>query len=129
MAYQVKLVGGRRLRRAMRDAGLDLRELKETNRRVAGIVASEGKSSAPVVSGRLAADVRPTASQTSATVRAGRKSLPYAGAIHWGWPKRGIAANPWLSEAAQRTEPTWQDVYMSFINKTIDQIEGASINE
>lgn len=129
MVEQVKLVGGRRLRRAMRDAGLDLRELKDTNRRVAGIVASEGKSAAPVKSGRLAADVRPGASQTAAVVRAGRQSVPYAGVIHWGWPKRGIVAQPFLSDAAQRTEPTWQDVYMAFVNKTINQIEGASIHE
>ena len=113
----------------MRDAGVDLRELKDTNRRVAGIVAGEGKSTAPVASGRLAADVRPGASNTAAVVRAGRKNIPYAGPIHWGWPKRNIVAQPFLSDAAQRTEPTWQDVYMSFINKVVDQIEGANPSE
>lgn len=129
MAEQIKLVGGRRLRSAMRKAGMDLTELRDTNRKVAGIVASEAKTTAPVASGRLAADVRPSGSRTAATVRAGRKSVPYAGPIHWGWPKRNIVAQPWISEAAQRTEPTWQEVYMSYINQAINQIEGAHPGE
>ena len=129
MADNIKVIGGRRLRRTLRDAGFDLQELKDTNRRVAGIVASEGKTTAPVASGRLAADVRPGATNTAAMVRAGRKAIPYAGPIHWGGPKRNIVAQPFLSDAAQRTEPTWQDVYMSYVNKIINTIEGANPSE
>jgi hypothetical protein len=45
--------------------------------------------------------------------------------IHWGWPRRGIAAQPWLSEAATSTEDRWQGVYLAEVEKILQQIEGA----
>lgn len=110
----------------MKKAGVDLTELKATNAKVAGIVATRGRGEAPVgPTGRLAGSVRPGATKTMAVVRAGYARVPYAGPIHWGWPKRNIEAQPFLSEAATSTEGTWSDVYMSFMDRVINQIEGA----
>lgn len=110
----------------MKAAGLDLEELKATNASVAGVVASAGRAGAPVgPTGRLAASVRPGATKTMAVTRAGFARVPYAGPIHWGWPKRNITAQPFLSDAATGTEGTWQAIYMRFIEKVIQQIEGA----
>lgn len=110
----------------MREAGLDLDDLKSTNAKVAGVVAGAGRTLAPVGStGRLAGTVRPGATRTMAVARAGYARVPYAGPIHWGWPKRNIKAQPFLSDAATSTEPTWQDIYMTFVEKVIQQIEGA----
>lgn len=126
MADQLKVIGGRNLRRTLAKAGVDLTELKATNAKVAGIVATRGRGLAPVgPTGRLAGSVRPSGTKTQAVVRAGFARVPYAGPIHWGWPKRNIEAQPFLSEAATATEPTWQDVYMTFIDKVINQVEGA----
>lgn len=126
MADQLRVIGGRNLRRTLAKAGIDLAELKATNAKVAGIVATRGRGMAPVgPTGRLAGSVRPSGTKTQAVVRAGFARVPYAGPIHWGWPKRNIEAQPFLSEAATSTEATWQDVYMTFIEKVINQVEGA----
>lgn len=126
MADQLRVIGGRRLRATMKAAGVDLEELKSTNAQVAGVVASAGRSAAPVgPTGRLAGSVRPGATKTMAVARAGFARVPYAGPIHWGWPKRNIEAQPFLSDAATSTEPTWQDIYMTFIDRVINRIEGA----
>lgn len=126
MADQLRVIGGRNLRRTLAKAGIDLAELKATNAKVAGIVATRGRGMAPVgPTGRLAGSVRPSGTKTQAVVRAGFARIPYAGPIHWGWPKRNIEAQPFLSEAATATEATWQDVYMTFIDNVINQVEGA----
>ncbi|AVJ48760.1 hypothetical protein SEA_SALLYSPECIAL_12 [Gordonia phage SallySpecial] len=122
---QVRVEGARELRRSMRRAELDLAELKETHARVAALVATRGQSAAPVQSGRLAATVRAGATRTAAVVRAGRKSVPYAGPIHWGWPARGITAQPWLTTAAAESEPAWLAVYTEAVEDILDRIEGA----
>ncbi|AEV51845.1 hypothetical protein RoPhRRH1_gp11 [Rhodococcus phage RRH1] len=45
--------------------------------------------------------------------------------IHWGWPQRNIAAQPFLSEAAQATESTWSELYWDELQRLIESIEGA----
>ena len=54
----------------------------------------------------------------------GRASVPYAGAIHWGWPARNIRAQPFLTNAAASTEPTWVAQYLADIQKIVDQVRG-----
>lgn len=125
MATQVRVIGGRRLRKTLKAAGVDLRELSAINKKAASVVAGSARGSAPARSGRLASSIRPGATQRAGVVRAGRASLPYAGVIHWGWPQRNIAAQPFLSEAAQSTESTWSELYWDELQRLIDSIEGA----
>ena len=125
MATEVRVIGGRQLRRTLRQAGIDLRELKAINAQAAGVVAQAGRGSAPSRSGRLAASIRPGATQKAGVVRAGRASLPYAGVIHWGWPKRNITAQPFLTDAAAATEGRWSDLYWRELQRVIDSVEGA----
>lgn len=130
MAYTgLRLEGGRQLRRTLRQAGVDMRELKGANRAAGSIVTGRAQGWAPRVSGRLASSVRTGATQTAAIVRAGnnRKSasgVPYAGPIHWGWRARNITPNPFLSYSAQATEPKWVEIYYAHLNKTIDKVKG-----
>lgn len=122
---QLRVDGGRRLRSTLRKAGADLGDLKDSHRRVAGIVGIAAKFGAPRgQTGKLAASVRPSGTQSAAIVRAGFASVPYAAPIHWGWPKRNIKAQPWISEAAQDTEPEWFDVYHTELVRILDQVEG-----
>ena len=65
----------------------------------------------PFVSGRLAASVRSTGQVGAGVIRAGKKAVPYAGPIHWGWPARGIKANPFLVTAAERKTPAVVGIY------------------
>jgi hypothetical protein len=58
-------------------------------------------ASAPVRSGKLEGTIRAGRGKTKAVVRAGGARAPYAGVIHYGWPARGIAAQPFLVDALQ----------------------------
>ena len=119
------MVGARQLRRTLRAAGDDLAELKAAHAAAAGIVAGAARPGAPRVSGALAGSVRPGATKTAAVVRAGKASVPYANPIHWGWGRRHIAANPWMSRAATATEGTWTAAYAAAVDKVLATIKGA----
>lgn len=123
--------GGRELRRSLRAAGSDLTELKAANKRAADIVAAAAPARTPRVSGRLASSIRGAGTKTAGIVRAGnnRKSgtgVPYALPIHWGWPKRNIKANPFLSDTAQQTEERWMKEYEIDIDRIINAVKGKS---
>lgn len=134
-AGTIKLEGARELRRTLRQAGDDLSDLKDLNKRTATTVARAADGRVPTLTGRLAASVRGAGTKTAAIVRAGKKSVPYAHAIHWGrhfWPYRDspravpspITARPFLSEAAQATETTWVAYYEDELDKIISRVEG-----
>ena len=118
----VEVLGARQLRATLRRAGQDMSDLKRVHAEVGRIVVAA--ASAPSRTGTLAASIRSGAAATSATVRAGGARVPYAGPIHWGWPARGITAQPFLSDAAQRTEPRWTEVYLTEVNRIIDRVQG-----
>lgn len=122
--------GGARLRRTLKQSGSDLEELKDANKQAADIVHKRGRGTAPRRSGALAASMRVGATKTQGVIRAGnnRKTatgVPYANVIHWGWPKRNIAAQPWLSEAAEDTQEEWIDVYSDLVEAAINKVKGA----
>lgn len=122
--YRVE--GARRLRQTMRAAGADLTQMRDANNEAARVVARAAR--APQRSGALAASVRPGSSRTAAIVKAGstrRGKVPYGSVIHWGWARRHIRAQPFLSEAATTTEPVWVEKYMKAVEDIINQIEGA----
>ena len=121
----VKVEGAARLRRTMRRAGADLEDLKAVNAAVAALVAGRAATRAPVRSGALAASVRGNRAAATASVRAGRAAVPYAGPIHWGWPLRGIAADPFIAATAQDTEPVWVAMYRDGVEQAIAKVEGA----
>ncbi len=123
MTEKIEVRGARRLRATMKRAGIDLDELKTAHRDAADVVVKATR--APNVTGRLQSTVRPGATKTMAIVRAGYASVPYAGPIHWGWPRRGIRAQPFLSDAATSSESTWIQAYENEIEDIVNRIEGA----
>jgi hypothetical protein len=98
----VQVRGARELRRAIRQAqDKDLKkELSRAHKSAADIVANEAKRIVPRRSGRLQGSIRPGGTQTSGVVRAGKAAVPYAGVIHFGWPRRNIRPNTFLYDAA-----------------------------
>ncbi len=98
-AATVRVTGADELRRALRRAGDDMSDLKAIHREAADKVTGEAKARVPVVSGELGASIRSGATKRSAYVAAGRKLVPYAGPIHFGWPERNIEAQPFLYDA------------------------------
>lgn len=120
----VRVEGARRLRSTLRAAGASLTDLKDANRRAAGIAAGASRPLAPVRSGRLAASVRSSGTVSAGIIRAGRKSVPYAAPIHWGWPSRGIKATPFLTLGAQTSEPVWLPLYEAEMHTAIARVKG-----
>lgn len=108
----------------MRRAGEDLGELKEAHQAAGSIAGRRAQATAPRRSGRLAQNTRWGASNTSATIRAGGARLRYAGPIHWGWPRRNITAQPYITEAAEATEPQWTAEYQAAVERILKRIEG-----
>lgn len=122
----VTVDGARELRRQLKAAGDDLTDLKEANKAAAQIVELSSVALAPVATGALMQSIRSSGTKTAGVVRAGRASLPYAGPIHWGWPKRNIKAQPFMLNAAHQTEPQWIEAYTDLVDKALQKVKGQS---
>lgn len=120
-----KVEGLDRLVRTLGKAKVDLSDLKDANRAAGETVAGASRASSPRRSGHLAGSVRSARQVRRARVMAGKSSVPYAGPIHWGWPARGIAAQPFIAEAAQATEGQWAETYRKDVQRVLDQVQGA----
>jgi hypothetical protein len=123
----VRVEGAARLRSTLKKAGADMKELTALNRAAAEIVAARAKALAPVgdpKNGHISSTIRAGATQRQGIVRVGDKKRPYAHVIHWGWASRGIEPNPWVSLAAQQTEPVWVDLYWTGLLKVINNVSG-----
>lgn len=124
MPATVKVEGAKELRATMKRAGEDLGDLKDAHAEVAAYVAAAARGAAPILTGRLAATIRGNRAASSAVVKAGGASVPYAGVIHWGWAGHNISANPFLTETAAETEPHWTATYLSAVQRIVDKIHG-----
>lgn len=121
----IKVEGARELRASLRRAGEDLSDLKAAHAAASGVVVAASRIRAPHRSGRLAGSVRGSGTATKALIRAGGVSVPYANPIHWGWKARGIAAQPFITDAAQNTEPVWTVLYERQVELIVNRIRGA----
>ena len=120
-ATRLEVRNGRQWRAAMRKAGRDMSEWKDIHRSVADTVI--GSVNAPTRTGRLAGSVRGAGTVSAAIVRVGRKTVPYAMPIHWGWPSRGIRGTFFVTGAAKATEPAWTNIYWQRVTKVLDTLE------
>lgn len=123
----IQAQGAKELARSLRKAGADMKNLKAENKKAADMVAPAAKTNVDAYSrsGRLRDSVRSGATQQMGIVRAGKKAVPYAGAIEFGWPKQGIKAHHSIVDAAHDTEPLWVEIYRDAVNKILNQIYGA----
>lgn len=121
---RVEVEGVRELRRTLRAAGDDLSDLKAANLAAAEIAADAARGRAPVLTGALAGDIRAAGTKTAGIIRAGRKRIPYAGAIHWGWPARGITARPYLADGAKASESVWVPLYQRALDDALEKVKG-----
>lgn len=120
----IRIEGLDALARSMRKAGVDIEELKSAHTRAGEIVAARAEQLAPRRSGKLAGSIRAMRQVKRARIVAGRASVPYAAPIHWGWPARGIEANPFISQAAQETEAEWTAAYLADVQTALDNVRG-----
>jgi hypothetical protein len=121
----VQVQGARTLRRTLKAAGIGVQDLKAAHAKVAEQVEVVATYTAPWRTGRLAGSLRSSGTKTAANVRAGGARIPYAGPIHWGWPRRNIKPQPFISKAAEETRTSWEGTYLAALDAIIRKIEGA----
>lgn len=121
----IRVEGGRQLRASLKRAGHDLQDLKDAHTLAAALVTGASRPGTPRGrTGKLAGSLRGSGTATAAIIRAGGSTVPYAGVQHFGWPARHIAAKPWITEAAQRTESAWTHIYEDAVEAVLATIKG-----
>ncbi len=119
------VVGQKRFVQTMRKAGADMDELKDVNREAAEIALPAVRNLTPRgQTGRLASSLRVGATKRAGIIRAGRKAVPYAGPINYGWPARRIRPRLFVNDGVASSESQWQQIYKEFVEKTMDQVKG-----
>ena len=122
---KVEVEGGKELRKSLKGVEDGLKDLQAAHAAAAGIVSAAAPAYAPLRSGALAGSIRGSGAKAAATVRAGGAKVPYAGVQEYGWPRRNIAAQPYIVPAAHDTEPTWIAVYQARVDELLGKVKGA----
>jgi hypothetical protein len=111
----------RRDLRRVKDTELD-DEMKQIHRELAEEVLRGAEPNVPVRTGALLASLRAAGTVRDAIGRVGKASVPYAPPIHWGHPARGIPANQFLRNAAERLEADIVDRYDRQVAGMLDRV-------
>lgn len=114
---QLQIEGLRELQRALRNFADDSRnDMKETHRKAGQLVVDGATRLVPVRSGALLASLKSMPTQRQGRVRVGSAAVPYAGAIHFGWPARNIKPNPFIYAVLDERRDEVLRVYEDRIN-------------
>jgi hypothetical protein len=101
----------------------DLGDLRDPDRRAAGVVADRARELAPRQSGRLAGSIRVQDQTPGALVAAGGALVPYAGPIHFGWRDRNIEPQPFLTDAQAESAGAVAAVYAEEVADLVRRID------
>lgn len=99
--FRIEISGLTETLRALSKAGADSEDMKDLMHSVGSIIVDGAKPHVPVRTGALSASLRAGRGKTKAVVRAGRALVPYAGVIHYGYPKRNIEPTMFLVKSMQ----------------------------
>lgn len=120
MAVGVRVTGLNRVVRGLQQVGLDVTDIKSAFAEVAAFGARAVKRHTPVgPTGNLRRDVRGNRAKNKAVVTAGRKRLPYAGPINYGWPRRNIKAAGFMQKGDKDVQPFAARKLENYINTSI----------
>jgi hypothetical protein len=122
-APRVQVEGAKELRAALRRMGDDLEDLKATHKAAAELVVRRGKDIVPHLTGALGGTIRPGATKTRGYVAAGRKAVPYAGPIHFGWPAHNISPQPFLYDALDDRRDAVVELYEARIEALVRKLD------
>lgn len=122
-----EIVGLREVQRDLLKLGNDTKnEMVDTHKAAAEVVVLGAKRYVPYRTGRLADSIRALATRTHGKVRAGSASVPYAGPIHFGWPARRIAPQPFIYDALDERIDEIRGLYDQRIEELIQQYDLSS---
>lgn len=96
---KVEITGLRSTLRDMQRMGAEAEELRGLMEQIGELVVSAARPLARRASGAMAGSIRAGRVKTRAVVRAGGARIPYAGVQHYGWARRNISPNPYLTQA------------------------------
>lgn len=80
----VRVEGLRETVRSLERMGVEVSDLKAAFKKIGTVVANDAKNLTPVLTGRLAASIRPSNTKNKAVIRAGGARIPYAGVQEYG---------------------------------------------
>lgn len=101
----VRVEGLSSLVRNLQRLGVEVGDLREAFGRIAEEVKPDYQAVTPVRSGRLRGDYRASKAKGKANLYVGRASIPYAGAINYGWPARNIAPANFIAKGDETAAP------------------------
>lgn len=107
---------------ALQRLGVEVNDLKGTMSEIAAEGARLASGFAPKRSGRLAATVRGNKAKAKAIVIAGRARVPYAGAINYGWPRRGIKPALFMQKADAALAPKAVEMLETGLDRAIQKV-------
>jgi hypothetical protein len=117
---KVEIEGLRQLNKTLKDFSKATREeLKEVHREAGQIVVDGALRIVPFRTGRLAASLKSNPTMKQGRVRIGDSSVPYAGAIHFGWAARNIQPNPFVYDVLDDRRQAVYNAYAEGISKLI----------
>lgn len=122
MNGQVRVDGAQELAQTTRAAAQGIRDLNKPNQAAGRLIITASRSGVPIRTGRLAASVALTVTDTEVTIGS---NLIYAPVIHNGWPAHHIKARPWLAQAAEANQDRVIDTYADHVTTQLDRIQGA----
>jgi hypothetical protein len=120
----IKVEGLNELARTLRRMDAELpKALTRIHKHIAEGLVAPARSRVRSRTGRLAASIKPAGTARSASLKAGgTQAVPYAGPIHFGWSKRGIVGNPFLSDVVEAAEPSLEAIYTSELASFLDSV-------
>lgn len=121
---RVKVEGLNKLTRALKKAGVEIKDLKEANVRVGDVVVQAARPVTPHRTGALAGSIRPAQRQSGVIVRAGGGSVRYARFVEYGTKK--MPARSYLVKSVYDSQPRWMDVYEKELQDLMDQVAGSA---
>ncbi len=119
---RIQVTGAKELRRALKKMGADVKDLTPINREAAQDVAEEARQRVPVLSGALRRTIKGSGTKTRGTVSAGARGLPYAGVIHFGWPRHNISPQPFIYDALDNRREAVVEKYQKRIGDLVERV-------
>lgn len=116
------VTGLRETVKALEQLGAEVADLKEVMGTIATYGAEIAERFAPRGrTGRLKSSIRGNKAKGKAVITAGRATVPYAGPINYGWPRRGIKPDRFMQDADHELGPRAIALYEEGINDLIHE--------
>lgn len=113
----------RTLRKVGNEGARDM--LIAANKQAAQLVETAARPMVPVKDGNLLGSLKSAGNAKGGVVQVGKKLVPYAGPIHFGWGKRHIHPQPFLYDAMDKRRNDVEDAYHANLERLLELVQGA----